>query len=660
MTTIQSARLHYNEQGTPVSDVFDDVYFSNDSGLHETLYVFVTQNGLPQRFQIHTRRQFHVMETGFGTGLNFLVLWREFMRSLEKAPHRLCQQLHFSTFEKFPLSHADLQQALLQWPELAPYSEQLLAQYPRAFLPGCQRLRFANGQITLDLWLGDVHDNLPQVSAQNKVDAWFLDGFAPSKNPDMWQDTLWQGMARLSHAGTTVATFTSAGIVRRGIASAGFTVRKIKGFGKKREMAVACMAATDGQLLAGWPYATAQVSEVGELSLHSAPGILSNSSDEAITIVGGGLASLLLASSLIERGERVRLLCADANVGQAASHNRQGALYPQLQYRMTPTSQLHLHAFVFAQSRYRELFQQLNVAHDFCGVLQLACNEQLAQRQSKISACQEFPAGLWHAVNAAQASEIAGIAVPFGGFYFQDGGWIAPQQLCQQLLSTLSTSSHFSVELQCHVQHIHPDGAGLWQLVTSTGDLTAERLIFCVGHHLPQWQVANHLPMSQVRGQVSHVKAQGLAKLKTVLCHQGYVTPYDQMRQVDEACVGASFDRECAEPLLKPSDDAFNIDLVQQVFSNPDWFKNATVISAKAGVRSTVRDHVPVIGELAPQLYVFGGLGARGLLFAPLLAEQLAAKICRQAQPLSQELAGLVDVARFAHLRRDPLQECSA
>jgi len=658
MTTIQSARLHYNEQGTPVSDVFDDVYFSNDSGLHETLYVFVTQNGLPERFQTHRRRQFHVMETGFGTGLNFLVLWREFVTSLEQAPHRLCQQLHFSTFEKFPLSHSDLQQALQQWPELAPYSAQLLAQYPTIFLPGCQRLRFANGQITLDLWLGDVHDNLPLVSVQNKVDAWFLDGFAPSKNPDMWQDTLWQGMARLSHAGTSVATFTSAGIVRRGIASAGFVVKKIKGFGKKREMAVACMPAADGQLLHTWPFSTEGTNDEGTLSL--APTAFDASPKTEVTIVGGGLASLLLASSLIERGARVHLLCADPSVGHGASHNRQGALYPQLQYRMTPSSQLHLHAFVFAQRRYRELFERLDVAHDFCGVLQLACNEQLMQRQAKITACDEFPKGLWQAVDAKDASDIAGVALPFSGFYFPDGGWIAPQQLCQQLLSHLQTSADFRVELNCQVQRMWHDSVDGWQLETSTGDVTAQRLVLCVGHQLPLWPEAAHLPMNQVRGQVSHVQANGLANLRTVLCHQGYITPYDLVRGIDEACVGASFDRDCALPVLKPADDVFNLELVQQVFSKPLWFADATVQSAKAGVRSTVRDHLPVVGRLAPQLYLLGGLGARGLLFAPLLAEQLAAELCMQAQPLSHTLASLVDVARFASLQPTAVKTHSA
>lgn len=698
MTPIQRAALHYNEQGTPVSDVFDDVYFSNDNGLLETHYVFVMHNGLPARFATHPRRQFHVMETGFGTGLNFLVLWRAFVQHLAQHPEQTCQQLHFSTFEKYPLSHADLCQALRQWPELADYSEPLLAQYPRVFLPGCQRLRFLNGRITLDLWLGDVHDNLPQVPDANRVDAWFLDGFAPSKNPDMWQDTLWQGMARLSQPGTSVATFTSAGIVRRGIASAGFVVKKVKGFGKKREMAIAMMPNAHEAVPSWWPVkaatmqpeldhaqtaqalptqaeltqaeptqaqsiqAMAQQGAFNDVLPSSQPATILpfaalqdpldlTSSPLHITIVGGGLASVLLSLALLERGASVHLVCADAEIAQHASHNRQGALYPQLQYRFTPMSQLHLHAFLFAKRRYTELLQQFDFAHDFCGVLQLACNDQLATRQHKIAQSDEFPAGVWQQLTATQASDVAGVTVPYGGIWFEDGGWIAPQHFCQQALRYLQTQAGFRVTLECQVKDIQPHATLGWQLDTNGGNISATTLVMCVGHALPDWAFASHLPMSQVRGQVSHVSAAGLARLRTVLCHQGYITPYDQVRHIEQACVGASFDRECAEPIVKAADDQFNIDLVNEVLQQPVWFGDAKVHSAKAGVRATVRDHVPVIGQIDRTLFVFGGLGARGLLFGPLLAEQLAAELCQQVRPLSAPLAALADVRRFAGLR---------
>ena len=138
MQVIKSAQIHYNDQGTPVSDLFDDVYFSNESGLEETRYVFLQQNGLPERWAQHQARFFHIIETGFGTGLNFLLAWQLFRLHRQQQPTALCQRLYFSTFEKYPLQLADLRQALQRWPTLAELAQQLLAQYPVA-LPGCHQ-----------------------------------------------------------------------------------------------------------------------------------------------------------------------------------------------------------------------------------------------------------------------------------------------------------------------------------------------------------------------------------------------------------------------------------------------------------------------------------------------------------------------------------------
>lgn len=234
---IQTATLTWNEQGTPVSKQFDDVYFSNQDGLEETRYVFLHGNRLPQRFATHPRPLLVVAETGFGTGLNFLTLWQAFAGFRQAEPDAALQRLHFISFEKFPLQQADLAAAHARWPELAPYADELRAQWPLP-LPGCHRLLLAEGRITLDLWFGDVNELLPQFDASmnNQVDAWFLDGFAPAKNPDMWTEQLFAAMARFARPEGSFATFTAAGFVRRGLQQAGFQVNRCKGFGQKREM----------------------------------------------------------------------------------------------------------------------------------------------------------------------------------------------------------------------------------------------------------------------------------------------------------------------------------------------------------------------------------------------------------------------------------------
>ena len=310
---IQPANLEFNAEGTPVSRDFDDVYFSNDNGLEETRYVFLDGNRLNERFSTHSRPLFVVAESGFGTGLNFLTLWQAFDVFRRDNPQATLQRLHFISFEKFPLRADDLRLAHQHWPELAPWAEQLQARWPLPFA-GCHRLLLDEGRVTLDLWFGDINQLTNELddSLNQQVDAWFLDGFAPAKNPDMWTAELFAAMARLARPGGTLATFTSAGFVRRGLEEAGFSMQKRKGFGRKREMLIGEM---NQQL--NFPARAPWFARGGTEQRDAA-------------IVGGGIASALLALALLRRGWQVTLYCADDAPAQGASGNRQGALYPLL------------------------------------------------------------------------------------------------------------------------------------------------------------------------------------------------------------------------------------------------------------------------------------------------------------------------------------------
>ncbi|MFD3212464.1 tRNA (5-methylaminomethyl-2-thiouridine)(34)-methyltransferase MnmD, partial [Pseudomonas sp. LR_7] len=223
------AQLDWDEQGRPHSRQYDDVYFSKNEGVDETVYVFIEQNRLRQRFaELAPHSCLVIGETGFGTGMNFFCAWQHF------AEHAHADaRLHFVSVEKYPLSFADLSRATALWPQLAAYSQQLLAQYV-AVHPGFQQFSFEGGRITLTLLIGDVLEQLPQLDAP--IDAWFLDGFAPAKNPDMWTPELFAQLARLSRPGTTLGTFTTTGWVRRGLMAAGFALKKVPGLGKKWEV----------------------------------------------------------------------------------------------------------------------------------------------------------------------------------------------------------------------------------------------------------------------------------------------------------------------------------------------------------------------------------------------------------------------------------------
>lgn len=232
---MQFARIEWRENKGSKNDIdhpysldFNDVYFNTEDGLEETEYVFVAHNQLQQRFSNPNLTNFTIIETGFGTGLNFLVvsaLW------LKLAPNNAT--LHYIGIEKTPLSLADLTHAQALWPQFTEVSHELVAQYS-TLKAGANQFSLATGLIQLGLQVNDIAYALSQLS--QIADAWLLDGFAPAKNPAMWSDKVFTHIVRLSKTGTTFATFTSAGHVKRGLQAVGFEVSKNKGFGKKREM----------------------------------------------------------------------------------------------------------------------------------------------------------------------------------------------------------------------------------------------------------------------------------------------------------------------------------------------------------------------------------------------------------------------------------------
>ncbi|MDG1073442.1 MAG: tRNA (5-methylaminomethyl-2-thiouridine)(34)-methyltransferase MnmD [Methylophilaceae bacterium] len=224
---MQFANLQWKQQ-QPYSLDFDDIYYSSDNGLAESDYVFIQHNQLTERFRQLEKDHFTIIETGFGTGLNFFCAAQHFLAHSPKSA-----ALQFISIERYPLTMEDFVQANRYWFVFDQMVKQLTGGYAQ-MKDGFNQLRCCDGRIALDLWIGDVNALLPQINST--ADAWFLDGFAPSKNADMWSESLFEEITRLSKTDSTFATFTSAGDVRRRLQSAGFNVRKDIGFGKKREM----------------------------------------------------------------------------------------------------------------------------------------------------------------------------------------------------------------------------------------------------------------------------------------------------------------------------------------------------------------------------------------------------------------------------------------
>ncbi|WED69257.2 bifunctional tRNA (5-methylaminomethyl-2-thiouridine)(34)-methyltransferase MnmD/FAD-dependent 5-carboxymethylaminomethyl-2-thiouridine(34) oxidoreductase MnmC [Pectobacterium colocasium] len=656
---IQHASLSWNAQGTPVSQQFDDVYFSNQDGLAETRYVFLKGNQFPERFATHPRTACVVAETGFGTGLNFLTLWQAFAGFRQQQPQATLRHLHFISFEKFPLRQHDLAAAHAQWPELAAFADELREQWPLP-LPGCHRLILAQGAITLDLWFGDVNTLLPELddTQNHQVDAWFLDGFAPSKNPDMWTDNLFQAMARLCRKEGTFATFTAAGFVRRGLQQAGFQVSKIKGFGQKREMLSGILPDT--------------LPAISPTPWYARP---TASTTDDIAIIGGGIASVLTALALQRRGANVTLYCAEAQPATGASGNRQGALYPLLNNRHDAVSRFFSLAFDFARRSYTALAQQgLAFEHQWCGVSQLAWDEKSARKIEQIQQ-GEWPEGLVVSVDAQQLEKQSGLNPGVNGITYPDGGWLCPAELTASALK-LAEQNGLSVQMSTTVSTLEKTDDG-WALTLSTGQRVHHAVVVLAnGYHITDWPQTSHLPAYAVRGQVSHIPTNPvLGQLKQVLCYDGYLTPVSPRHQTH--CIGASYVRGETRCDYREEEQQENRQRLLNCLPDAEWVKTIDVSDAQArqGVRSALRDHLPLLGavpdyeqtlaeyeeRLHPQhradtvpsapywqdLFIIGALGSRGLCSAPLTAEVLASQIYGEPLPLDRDTLAALNPNRF-------------
>lgn len=507
--------------------------------------------------------------------------------------------------------------------------------------------------MTLDLWFGDINELTGKLdeSLNQKVDAWFLDGFAPAKNPDMWTQNLFSTMARLARPGGTLATFTSAGFVRRGLQEAGFTMQKRKGFGRKREMLCGVMA-----------HALTSPSPTPWFTR-------SGSAKRDVAIIGGGIASALLSLALLRRGWQVTLYCSDEQPAQGASGNRQGALYPLLSKHDAAINLFFPSAFTFA----RRLYDALPVTfdHDWCGVTQLGWDEKSQHKIDQMLSLA-LPDALAVAVDPDQAQQETGVATHCRGITYPAGGWLCPAQLTAALLALAATQG-----LRRHYTHtltaLSRQATG-WQLQFAEGKAVEhEVVVLANGHQINHVDQTLPLPVYSVAGQVSHIPTTpALSALRQVLCYDGYLTP--QNPATHQHCIGASYHRGSEETAYREDDQQQNRQRLIDCFPDAAWAKEVDVSekAARCGVRCATRDHLPMVGNVPdydatlaqyaalarqkdaaerapvyPDLFMLGALGSRGLCSAPLCAEILAAQMSEEPIPMDADTLAALNPNRL-------------
>ena len=605
MQRIDPAVLAYTADGTPYAPAFDDVYHGRAGGLEQARAVFLAGNGLPRRWR--DKACFVILENGFGLGLNFLATWAAW-----RADPARCARLHFVSLEKHPFRAADLERLHQPWPELAPLAAQLRAHWPMP-VPGAQRLHFEAGAVTLSLFFGDAQALLPQLNL--RADALYLDGFAPSKNPELWSPEFLAQAASKMRPGASFATWCAAGDVRRALQGAGFAVERRAGHAGKREMLGGACGAPDKD---------------------TAPA----SAPARALVLGAGLAGTGAAERLAARGCAVTLLEQDDAVASRASGNPAGAFRPLVSRDDNRLARLSRAAYCYALTRWREL-KSLGLRMEQCGVRQLAQSDAELQR--------------WHALLENFPDDYLGAAE--SGYRVPQGGWLAPASLCRAQLAACGDA--LDLRLGVRVETLRRVNEN-WLALDAQGRELARAPCVILANAQDAARLAPELPLRSVRGQLSYLPAAALPIFHEVHAREGYVLP-----PIDGLCVaGASYDfgSDATEPIQSAHEE--NLRRVAAIFPSLRIGLDPGQLGGRVAFRAMTPDRHPVAGPLpAPLaaqepeqlalwprqegLYALTGLGSRGIVWSALLGELVACQIGGEPLPLEQELLDAIDPARF-------------
>ncbi|MCP3689067.1 MAG: bifunctional tRNA (5-methylaminomethyl-2-thiouridine)(34)-methyltransferase MnmD/FAD-dependent 5-carboxymethylaminomethyl-2-thiouridine(34) oxidoreductase MnmC [Gammaproteobacteria bacterium] len=613
-----------------------DIYFSAEGGEQEAEYVFLQGNRLAERWR--TSKRFTIAETGFGIGLNFLVTAGAW---LEQTPEDAV--LSYLSVESRPLKLADLKRAHDRWPGLKAVADELQQHYPPLCHGHHQRSLFG-GRIELTLMLGEAADMYTDID--HRVDAWYLDGFAPAKNPSMWDKELFRQVGRLSCQGTSFATFTAAGVVRRGLEAVGFETQRPSGFGRKRNMLTGIMAKP-----------AAYKSTHPWFHFSRQPSL-----PQKAIVIGGGLAGCSISHELAQRGWRVELIERHPAVGREASGNLAGVVMPRLSADMDAGGQFYLAAFLYSQNWLNSLGGTgSGPGWHQSGVLQLESGRRLEQL-----ARLKLPEDVLMNVDASMASEICGLTVKRGGVFFPLAGWLPPPLVCEWLIE--NQNEMIRQRFMREAMRIEQTRGG-WRVMDDAGEQSeAPILIVANAADAARLLPDQTLGLQTVRGQVSYLKPGSVSSaLQMPVCFDGYLLPVHRNRH----CAGASYDPEDKDP-------AFNFSHSQQIQQRITAQLGALGLAVgtegRVAFRASCEDHLPLIGPVAdpvffrenygdlhhgrparlypsasylPGLYLSSGHGSRGLVSCPFAARLLADLICDGHSSIARSLQHAVHPARF-------------
>jgi tRNA 5-methylaminomethyl-2-thiouridine biosynthesis bifunctional protein len=589
--------VDWSADGTPRSPRFGDIYHSASGALAQARHVFLAGCSLPQAWA--GAAQWRILETGFGLGLNFLAAWRAW-KDDPKRP----RLLHFVSIEAWPVSANDVVRAVRDEPSLQPLASELAARW-WGLVPGLHRISFEDGQVLLTLCIGDVRERLQELDFE--ADAVFLDGFDPHRNGEMWELATLKAVTRSCRRGARLATWTVAGAVRRDLAQLGWSVGKIAGLPPKRE----CLQAS---FEPGWDLRRAPRGDVVP---------------STAIVIGAGLAGAAVAGSLARRGWQVQVLDRASHPASGASALPAGLLAPHTSPDDNLLSRLSRAGVRMTLQAARD---RLVAGSDWepSGALELRGADD----------CAPADLGAWGADWQLWRDRER------GELWHPAAAWIRPAALVRTWLAQPGVTFTGGAD----VQALSAAGSS-WQAIGPDGTVLGEAPLVILAAAYDSAPLADGLlVLHPVRGQVSWAPNAREPASPTPLNGNGHFLPAVPMEAGTAWLSGSTYVRGDLGLDERPQEHAANLERLRTLApavaaSVEDDFTSGRV-RGWMGVRCASTDRRPLAGPLRGGLWCSVAMGSRGLTFALLCAELLAARLHGEPLPLPAKLAGALDPGR--------------
>jgi tRNA 5-methylaminomethyl-2-thiouridine biosynthesis bifunctional protein len=652
---VVAADMAFDDCGTPYSTEYADSYHPLAGAWQQARHVFIAGNGLPQRWA--GRARFVILETGFGLGNNFLATWQAWRDD----PSR-CERLVFISIEERPLTRADLA-AVFRPEALQPLAAEFVAAWP-PLTPNLHTLRFENGSVQLLLALGDIDAWLPEIVAS--VDGFYLDGFAPARNPRMWDLRVCKALGRMAAADATLATWTAARSVRDALTTAGFEVRAAPGTGGKRDITLARHAPR---------FMARSASRPGAAKVAPA-----SAAPRRALIVGGGLAGCGLAWALAEHGWSSRVIDRHAQPAAEASGNAAGLFHGIVHAQDGTHARFNRAAALMVRGAIGTALAAHGVNGATQGLLRLETHLDPVRMQALL-AREGLPPEYVQALGSSAASELAGLPLQAPAWYFPGGGWVDPAALARSYLERAGARVTW-----CGGRDVHAlrRVAGGWELLGRDGAPidTAPTVVLANGFDVQRLLDLPDTAISSVRGQISRIRTSAAMRgPRLPVAGAGYVIPAPE----GWLTFGATSQPGDADPEVRAEDHAANLaQLARLIGSLPD--SAGREWQGRTAWRATSEDRLPLIGAVPdrqaigvgrqggkggassatplrldqprfvprlPGLYAYAALGSRGITMSALGGQLLAALIAGAPLPVEAGLVDAVDPARFVSRRHN-------